>query len=320
MRPVIVRATAAALAAGLLLWLLGGGCSKEEPSGTPLLKVADTTITREMVDHAFLGLPQEEQVKYLDRAGRRQLVDNLVTVELLYQEALRQNLDREPRVRLKLDGARRQILVDELINRSIMPADLYRMFQDRFIKVRSLIIELPETPSEAVQARARAAAEKLYSELSQGAKWEEVARKKLAGPLLLHDQDWGYMNRDWLGQEVGFEAEEATFSLKKPGEFTRPLRLASGYIISQVQETSGNLNPEGYTRELAEYLLNEKKEEVYRSYVTDLRTRRQKDIQPNTANLEDFLSLGDRAAAPEEPEPAAGASAQAGDTSALPAE
>lgn len=316
----IARAGAAALAAGLMLMLLLAGCSKEEPSGTPLMKVGDSTITREMVDQTFLGLPQEEQVKYLDRAGRRQLVDNLVTVELLYQEALRQKLDQEPQVRLKLERARRQILVDELINRSIMPADLYRMFQERFIKMRSLILELPEKPEPAVEKKARAEAEKLYRELSRGAKWEEVAQKKPAAPLILHEQDWGYMSRDWLGQEVGFEAEEATFSLKKPGDFTRPLRFAEGYIISQVQETPGNLNPEGYTRELADELQNEKKEEVYRGYVTDLRTRRQKDLRPETGNLEEFLRLGDRPSTPEPPGPAVGASAQAGDTSAPAAE
>lgn len=307
---------AAALTVVLVFCLWAGGCSKEKSGETPLVQVGDSVITRELVDYTFLSLPTEEQVKYLDRAGRRQLVDNLVTVELLYQEARRQKLDQDPQVQMKLDRARHEVLVDELINRGIMPADLYRMFQERFIKARAMVIELPENPSEAVQAQAQAAAEKLYAELNQGSEWEAVARRKLAAPLLLHEQDFGYVSREWLQDEVGFEVEEALFSLTKPGEISRPVRFAHGYLIGQVLETSGRLNPEGYTSELADYLLNEKKEEVYRGYVTDLRTRRQKEIRVNLNNMEAFLSLGDRRSGQMAPETESGASVESGESSA----
>ena len=297
------------------LWgfaLLGSGCSKPEDTGTTLVEVAKTPITREKVDQVFLGLPDEEQKQYLDRPGRRQLLDNMVTVELLYQEALRQKLDQDPKISAKLEALRQQTLVDALINRSVVPADIYRMFQEQFLKLRSLTVELPENSSPAVEAQAKAEADQLYAALQKKTAWEELAKRKLPAPLNLQEQDWGYMNRDLLGEQVGFEAQEAVFAVKPAGEFTRPLKTSQGFLITQVQETSGNLNPEGFSQDLAEHLLAQKKEEIYRGYVTDLRARFQKDIKPNSKNIEEFLSIGDRATAPPKPGEAAGATAEPG--------
>ena len=296
------------------LALLAGGCSKPEETGTVLVEVGKTPINREKVDQAFLGLPAAEQKQYLDRAGRRQLLDNLVTLELLYQEALRQKLDQDPKTSAKLEAQKRETLVDALINRSIMPADLYRMFQEGFIKARSLIVELPENPSAAVEAQAQAEADKLYADLKKGTAWEELAERKVPPPLLVHDQDWGYINRERLGQSAGFEVQEAAFAVKQAGEPTRPVKANQAWVITQVQETSGNLNPEGFTQELGESLLAQKKEEVYRGYVTDLRSRRQDDLKPNPKNIEEFLSIGDRAASPQTP--AAGSTLEPGGTEA----
>jgi len=317
MRRVKIRVWAGVWLAGLLAVVLwGSACSKSEETGTTLVEVGKTPITREKVDQAFLGLAEGEQKQYLDRPGRRQLLDNLVTVELLYQEALRQKLDQDSRVSAKLEAMKQQALVEELINRSIVPADLYGSFQEHFLKIRSLVIELPENPSPAVEARAKAEADNLYAALKQKTAWEKLVEKKLPSPLILQEQDWGYMDREMLAEQVGFEAQEAVFALKQPKEFTRPLRTSQGFDITQVQETSGNLNPEGLTRDLAEYLLARKKEEVYRGYVTDLRTRFQKDIKPNSKNIEEFLSLGDRVSARQKPAEAAGTTVEPGSTGA----
>jgi peptidyl-prolyl cis-trans isomerase C len=278
---------------GLWIMLLQG-CrgGDEDVEGTPLVKVGETIITKEDVDRAWMNLPENEKVKYLGRTGRETLVNNLVSLELLYREALRQNLDEEAEMKRRIEKAKQNILVDELIAKSIQPADLYRMYQDSFIRAGQIQVKV--NPPDEPQADLKASREinKIYQRLKNGEDFEALAREHSEGITAARGGELGYLTKKMALDAFGFNAQQALFSLNDPGEFTAPVRETEGYSIYQLIEAPGNLDPRGFTQDLGNMLFQEKSEEIFRGYVNELKSRTQ--VINYDENMEAFLSLGEK--------------------------
>ncbi len=299
------------LGAGLML-PLSSGCDRDtEVEGTPLIKVEGTVITKEDADRAWLNLPEEEKEKYMDRSGRESLINNLVAAELLYQEAQRQKLDQDPLIKRKLMKAKQNILVEELVTRSIQPADLYRMYQENFIRARNILIQVPSSSDPEVDLKASRKINRIHRRLKNGEEFTALARKYSEDINANLDGDLGYFNKKMAQMVFGFDAEQAISGLKDTGEFTAPVRGKKGYYIFQLTEKSGNLDPRGFDQQLGTLLFQEKSEEIFRGYVNDLKSRAR--IENYEENMEEFLSLGDKEEQAQVPQNSKGANSATDD-------
>jgi peptidyl-prolyl cis-trans isomerase C len=282
--------------AGIML-LLTSGCDRDrEVEGTPLVKVDGTVITKEDVDRTWVNLPDEEKVKYMDRPGRQTLINNLVAAELLYQEALRQKLDQDPEVKGRLRKAEQNILVEELIGRSVQPGDLYRMYQENFVRAGSILIMVDPPTDPDADLKASRKISRIHKRLKNGEEFAVLAREYSEDISADRGGDLGYLTKKIAQMVFGFDAEQAIFSLKETGEFTAPVRGKNGYYIFRLIEKPGNLDPQGFDRQLGGWLFQEKSEEIFRGYVNELKSHAR--IENYEENLEDFLSLGDKKEAP----------------------
>ncbi len=102
------RLKIALMIALLALWGCGGS-----PKGTAVAQVGDRYLTQEALDRRipapFIGTISVEE--------KRRLAENWVEEELLYREAVRQKLDRDPELADRIDRAVRQLLAGELVAR-----------------------------------------------------------------------------------------------------------------------------------------------------------------------------------------------------------
>lgn len=102
----------AALGLCLALMALAAGCQRQTPSQGYVARLGDAYLMQDEVHAALDNLPPR-----LDSTeARRQFIDQWVTNELLFQEALRLNLRTQQDVQRRLEESERSVLIDALVS------------------------------------------------------------------------------------------------------------------------------------------------------------------------------------------------------------
>ena len=84
-----------------------------------LAKVNGKVITEKDLDQAINSLPQNYRSLKNNPQFRKQLLENLVKEELLYQEALKEGVDKEPEVKRGIELLKRRVIVQALIRKHL---------------------------------------------------------------------------------------------------------------------------------------------------------------------------------------------------------
>ncbi len=260
-----------------------------------LYKVGSGAVTVEDIKRTYLLLPPSIKMRYRGEAGKRALLENLLSLELLYQEALRQKIDQDPMVQFRIERARKHLLVEELVERTLSPEDLYSYYQENFIHLDGIYFEVKDLENKREWERARARAERVYQLLTQGKDFKEL--KARYNPEH-KDQELGFFSREGMIQLFGEESASQVFSLGEEEKFTKPIKTSRGWAIFYVLERPGNLDPKGY-QEVWEEILSRKREEIFRGLINEVRSRI--PVKEYSENIERFLSEG-QAPSPPAPE------------------
>ena len=180
---------------------------------------------------------------------KRILLEELVKVELLVQDAVSLGLERDAEVRRQLEDARRLILISALTKRDTERAtisdeeikDHYNRFKEAYkdperIRVRQIVTKAPDE-AEAIRTQA-----------VQGADFAQLARERSIGPGKETGGDVGWyvkaLDRQLLtlaGQsppehEFFPQLEAVAFSLE-PGQISQPVKGPDGhYYLVKLEE------------------------------------------------------------------------------------
>lgn len=200
-----VRCAAFSLACSGILLALGTGCSCEEESalgpseekpdpvtgltaseaGEVLVTVGERPITLGDFVATLVRMDRFERLRYQSETGQKKLLDELIEVELLAQEAERRGLDKDPKVVLRLEQALRDELLraveaelpppEKISEREVR--EYYEAHRAEFQEPerrRVLLIKLgSESLAEEVLKKALGEGKKGAS----GAVWAELAQK-----------------------------------------------------------------------------------------------------------------------------------------------
>ncbi len=221
------------------------GCSKGTSSGEVIVDVNGTKITEG--DLKFLGeVNPRIQAQLASPAGQKRILDNLVEQDLLYQEAVKEGINRDQAVKAKVDLYRRVIIAQSLVDDAIEKAanKYYDEHQDEFKKlsVAQILIKF-ETPAEIKKAKDKKGmhTEKQALELATEVKAkidggmpfaqaarefsEDVTSKARGGELGLVSKD----DRRLVAR--GYEPLlEKAFTMKV-GEVSGPIKTDKGYSL-----------------------------------------------------------------------------------------
>lgn len=222
----------------------------ERKEGAVVVKVGKETITDGDLDLLVKVNPRLKN-RMATPAGRKQIVENYVEQALLYQEALKQGVDRDPLVKAKANLYRKIILAQGLLEKSLEQAitDYYKNNHDEFEKVKIAHIYIPfkfegKNPAidkdtnvkrspEQAEAKIKTIAAKLkkdatqFSELAKENSEHKQSRKK-GGEL-----GWVTVNAPRF-QRLGWaKVTEQTFALNEGG-ISDPIRSDNGYHLVKV--------------------------------------------------------------------------------------
>jgi peptidyl-prolyl cis-trans isomerase C len=196
-----------------------------------LANINGQVITVEEFEDQLRGLPPQMQMRYMSGAGKMELLHELITREVVHQEALRSGLNKDSdvkaRIKAKMEEVKRDVLVtsmyEKIVSDKMSDAQVKKYYMDHkkgFESVRASHI-LVDGEDEAMN---------LYNQLNKGADFAEMARKHSKDPSAKENGgDLGYFTR---GQMVK-PFEEKAFSLKV-NKISKPVQSDFGYHLIKV--------------------------------------------------------------------------------------
>lgn len=97
------------------------GCAKknEEKRGQYIIKINDVAMTKEEITSEIDALPPFAQKMFEGEEGMTKLVDELIKKELLYQEAKKRGLDKDPAYKKKFEDSQKLILISTLLEKEV---------------------------------------------------------------------------------------------------------------------------------------------------------------------------------------------------------
>jgi peptidyl-prolyl cis-trans isomerase C len=254
--------------------------------GTVVGKVDGSRITSGLVD-AFGANIEEEMAKRgvdvsfeVNAQNVREILDEMVTFELVALEAVRQGLDRDPDIMARLAWMQRKILTEEVLRRAFTPlapteAEVMAYFtqhRDEFgqgLKVQWMV--LPDTTTALM----------LLDSIRAGADFAALARR--------HSLDTAIAPGTYLRRSVGMALnwsladEEAVFALQ-PGQVSRPIPLPRGCQLIKVLQRIRLVDNVTYNEAVQEYIRSvlqlDRQRAVKDSVVASLRSRARVELEP----------------------------------------
>jgi len=262
-------------------------CSIVIIGGTPLFTGCTATPTEERVvafvngrpitqvefESEWNELPDATRTRYEKEGGKPRLLSEVITRELLLQEARKQGLDQNDQIRDRARRYKEKLMLDELLKDRIKTKiDLTKDELDAYyekhsrqlltpLKIRVSQMLLPNLP----------AAKDLEKQINQGGDFAKFAQRySIDQKTKANGGDLGPYRKDLVVPEV----DEVIHQLK-PGMTSAPIKTDAGYYLVKIT----SLDPEIIQADLAirerlrQELLNEKRQKRFDDVIADIRAK-----------------------------------------------
>jgi peptidyl-prolyl cis-trans isomerase C len=253
------------------------GCKKQPAEDQVVARVNQEVLT---IQDFHDALPQG--LADIPAEGKEDLVRQWINGELLYQEAKRQGLHKDPKMAKQLKDFEKDFLANHLIQRDIIEKNsateaearaYFDQRQDEFqteIRLSQILLSGRE---EAEQAKAR---------LDKGEDFARLARELSADSLSrVRGGDLGGYLRRGSGH-IPLDVEEAVFPLKSGG-VSQPVKRPDGYRIFRVTDRRPVLERAKFDdiKEGLLYAMNvERKKKAYEELVERLKAGARVESHP----------------------------------------
>ena len=260
---------AVAIGAGILLLV---GCAPPPEEGV-LALVNGRQITKTEFDARWGELAEATKARYEKDGGKRLFLDELITRELLMQEARKLGLDQNDAIRDKAQRYKEQLILDELLKDRIkakveLTHEELEAFYEKHsqelldpLKVRVSLMLLPNI----------SAAKDLEKQINQGGHFAQFAQRySIDEKSKAKGGDLGPYRKDLVATEI----DEVIHTLK-PGFVSAPIKTDAGYYLVMISSLDTEIiQADVAVRErLRQELLNEKRRKRFDGVIADIRAK-----------------------------------------------
>lgn len=254
------------------IFLLLTGCAPPPEEGV-LALVNGRQITQTDFDIHWGELAEATRARYLKEGGKRLFLDELITRELLMQEARKLGLDKSDAIRDRAQRYREQLIIDELLKDRIKAkveltneelAAFYEQHANELLpplKVRVAQMLLPNI----------SAAKDLEYQVNHGGNFAKFAQRySIDFKTKANGGDLGPYRKELVDPEV-----DAVIHTLKTGMISAPIKTAAGYYLVMVAPLDKEIiQADVAVRErLRQELLNEKRRKRFTGVIADIRTK-----------------------------------------------
>ena len=252
--------------------LLLTGCAPPPDEGV-LALVNGRPITQTDFDTRWGELAEATRARYEKEGGKRLFLDELITRELLMQEARKLGLDQNDAIRDRAQRYKEQLILDELLKDRIKAkVELTKEELDAFyekhthelltpLKVRVWQMLLPNV----------SAAKDLEHQVNQGGDFAKFAQRySIDGKTKAKGGDLGPYHQGLVIPEV-----DAVIHILKPDLISAPIKTETGYYLVKITPLDKEIiEADVAVRErLRQELLNEKRRKRFDGVIGDIRAK-----------------------------------------------
>lgn len=259
------RATRASLAFFVFLVLYFSACSSDKV----LARFDGHEITVEEYLWEKDNLPEAQRNSLRTIEDKKEFLNKIIVREMLLQEALRLGLQNNDAIRYKIENYRRNLLINELLNRQIegetvvTDKEIKNYYENHKNQFTTETLE-----ASYIVVRTREDAEMIMSLLKRGESFSDLAKKFSIGPGAESGGSIGEITR---GQMIP-EFEDAVFALSKPGEISPIIETDFGYHIIRLDRPgeTRTIPFDEASKKIRELLTDQKEKEFFENFVNKL--------------------------------------------------
>lgn len=204
--------------------------------GGELAKIGSRSITADDLK-SLVGNVSEGQKQQIngDPEIKNRMIDNLVVEELFVQEAEKTGVSKDKEYLSALDRARRQILAQRYLQKTIQPKITDGNVKSFFDKNKAKYSQ-DEVHAQHVLLKDEAEAKEVYGKAKAGEDFETLAKKYSKDPsAATNGGDLGFFTRTRMVPQFADKA----FSMSK-GEISEPVKSPFGWhVIKMIEKRDG---------------------------------------------------------------------------------
>jgi parvulin-like peptidyl-prolyl isomerase len=256
----------------IFLLLAVAACAKKEgPTGPYLAKAGNATITQADLEREMKNLPEFAQALFAGSGGKEKFLNELVKKEILYQEAVKKGLDKDPEYLKKVEDYKKITLIGSLLEKEIEAKSKVteKDVKDYYDKHKEEISSVSQIKASHILVKTEDEANKIYESLKKGANFAELAKKNSIDPgSAKNGGDLGFFSKGQMVPE--FEAAAAKLRI---GEISQPVKTKYGYHIIKVadKKLGKPIEFDKVKGLLSQRVAAEKQKEAFDSYLENLK-------------------------------------------------
>jgi peptidyl-prolyl cis-trans isomerase C len=272
---------------------------KADHKADVLAKVGGVSITLDDYYNDLQALPPYAKQMFQGEDGREKFLDEIVKKEILYQQALKEGVEKDPKFLRKVEDFKKLTLISELLQKEIMAKAKVseNEVKEYYDKHKQEFAATSQIRASHILVKTEAEAVKVLARLKKGEKFAALAKElSVDKPSAANGGDIGYFSR---GQMVP-EFERAAVGLKV-GETSGPVKTSFGYHIIKVtdKKTGPIVEFDRVKDVIMQRLSAEKQKEAFDAYISDLKKNYKVEI-----NKDVLAKLSPEKDASENPPPA----------------
>lgn len=228
----------------------GAASAPATTGGDPVVfTVGDESLTRSQFETLIASLPPNARQSIMQEGGRRKLAEQLVELKALAQEARKQKLDADPKVKSQLMLSQDNVLASMFFQNLVENATVtdleakkyyeehrseYEQAKARHILIRFKGSRVPLRPNEKdlTEEEALAKAKAIKERIAKGEDFAVVAKAESDDSQ--SGEQGGSLGTFGRGRMIP-EFEKAAFTMPI-GQVSDPVRTQFGYHLIQVEE------------------------------------------------------------------------------------
>lgn len=188
-------------------------------------------ITDQELNETIQRIPRERQSFFYSEEGKKQLLDQVISFELLYNYAEDNGIDKDPAFINQLQKARKELLTQAAIDRVLSEISVSdEEAQQYYDQNKDMFNEGETVNAKHILVETLEKANSVKDEISKGLSFENAATEYSSCPSKSQGGSLGSFSR---GQMVP-EFENAAFSLET-GVVSEPVKTQFGYHLIKVE-------------------------------------------------------------------------------------
>jgi peptidyl-prolyl cis-trans isomerase C len=173
------------------------------------------------------------------KIDKNRVLNDLISRELIYQDAMKQGLDKDKEVLAKLEAVKHSLILGAALekamnNPAISDKELKKLYDERVSE-----FNVKEYKARHILVKTKDEADKIITELDMGGDFAELAKKKSTGPSGKKGGDLGWFAPQQMVPEFG----QAVTKLKK-GKYTKtPVKTQFGWHVIKLEDSRSATPP-----------------------------------------------------------------------------